>query len=210
MSFRNVGIALLILAGLDDLVPSATLFLIPHESVGAPEPSGEPLQGAVPEGLAPWSEAHHGDSFLLTPRASYDVSARVGDRDLYRWSATNALMPWDLVLTWGRLTREPYLSKVSYVHTRRFYNWSTDDSSLDLAYIRTHSANVHLIADAPRVRAALSRVRAGDVVRLEGELVDVTGPEGVWKTSLTRDDAGAGACETMHVRALTVGTKRYR
>jgi hypothetical protein len=48
-------------------------------------------------------------------------------------------------------------------------------------------------------------------VRLEGDLVDVYGPDGfVWKTSLTRTDTGPGACETLYIRAITIGTRRYR
>ena len=48
-------------------------------------------------------------------------------------------------------------------------------------------------------------------MRLEGDLVDIDGPSGfAWRTSLTRTDTGAGACETLYVRAVTIGTRRYR
>jgi hypothetical protein len=60
-----------------------------------------------------------------------------------------------------------------------------------------------------RVAAAIAPVRAGDVVRIEGALVDISGPDGIdWKTSLTRTDKGPGACETIYVRAVMVGETR--
>jgi len=40
---------------------------------------------------------------------------------------------------------------------------------------------------------------------IRGYLVDVTGPRGfAWRTSLTRDDTGAGACEIVYVETLAV------
>lgn len=208
---KTFGLALLFLIALDDFAPTVGLLVIPHESASVPEPHPEPLQGDVAPGRGPWETKRYWTVFQLTPRASYDISARVVDRDLYRLGASGALIPWDLVLTWGRLVDEPYRSGIDYVHTTRFFNWGTTNGSLDLAYIPSHAANVHLITDNWRVAAALSRIRAGDVVRLEGDLVDIVGPDGFeWKTSLTRTDVGPGACETMYVRAVTVGERLYR
>ena len=110
----------------------------------------------------------------------------------------------------GRRDERAAWSHVSYPQTGRFYNWRCDDS-LDPAYVASHTANTHLIPATGRIASALAHVRRGDVVRLEGDLVDVTGPDGfVWKTSLSRTDTGDGACETLYVRAVTIGTSRYR
>ena len=50
----------------------------------------------------------------------------------------------------------------------------------------------------------LSRLRPGQVVTLSGELVDVVRDDGVWiKTSLVRNDTGAGACEVLLVDEVT-------
>jgi hypothetical protein len=40
------------------------------------------------------------------------------------------------------------------------------------------------------------------VVTLRGRLVDVTGPKGVARTSLVREDTGAGACEILYVEGV--------
>ena len=43
----------------------------------------------------------------------------------------------------------------------------------------------------------LGRLRAGSVVELRGQLVDIEGGEGGMRTSLSRADTGAGACEIL-------------
>ena len=190
-------------------LPSIPLSFIAHETGALPNALKEPVQGERP-GEA-FSETRRGRSFRLIPQASYDVAARVASTERYRAGLSSDLLPWDFVLTWGAATREPAWSQVSYVQTGCFYNWSTHDLALDLAYVSSHTANTHLIAATGSIASVLGLVHRGDVVRLEGDLVDVDGPDGfVWKTSLTRTDTGPGACETLYVRAITIGTRRYR
>ena len=57
-------------------------------------------------------------------------------------------------------------------------------------------------ADAA-VRRALRGVRPGALIQLSGQLVEVHSPKG-WtiRSSMTRDDTGAGACEVVWVEAL--------
>lgn len=67
------------------------------------------------------------------------------------------------------------------------------------------SGNWHMIPATPEVARALGRVARGDIVRIEGELVQVTFDNGVYfRSSLTRDDEGDGACEIIRVRSIVV------
>lgn len=194
----------------NQLVPGIGLVLIPHEGVERPDPRREPLQENV-DGAPQRIERRRGRDLVVVSRARYDIAAEVVGRDHYRAGVDGALIPWDLVLAWGKLVDPPYRSKIDYLKTSRFYNWSTGDGSLDLGYIGSHSANVHLIPGSSRIGSVLARVRTGNTVRLEGDLVDITGPDSFsWRTSLTRSDSGPGACETIYVTAITVGGKRYR
>jgi hypothetical protein len=46
-------------------------------------------------------------------------------------------------------------------------------------------------------------VRVGNVVRMTGELVEAHRSDGwTWRSSLSREDSGAGACELMLVEAI--------
>jgi hypothetical protein len=68
------------------------------------------------------------------------------------------------------------------------------------------NSNTHVIPADAYVRKQLSKLRVGEVVELTGTLVDGMRDDGVWfRTSLTRTDTGAGACEVMwveHVRSV--------
>ncbi len=65
------------------------------------------------------------------------------------------------------------------------------------------SANMHIIPRNDAQRAVLDSLRKGDVVVIEGWLVDVRGPQGMrWKSSRSRGDMGAGACEIILVETI--------
>ena len=52
--------------------------------------------------------------------------------------------------------------------------------------------------------ADLARVGEGDRVRVDGWLVQLDRPGGWrWRSSLTREDSGGGACELVYVCAVT-------
>jgi len=205
---KAAAIAAVVLLAVDRFLPGIPLSFLASDSAPKPNALKEPVQEVATN--APFRETRGSRTFRLTPRASYDVAARVGRTERYRWGASGALIPWDFVLAWGAVAKEPAWSHVSYLQTGRFYNWRCDDT-LDPGYVASHSANTHLIPASGRIAFALAHARRGDLVRLEGDLVDVEGPGGfVWKTSLTRTDTGPGACETLYVRAVTIGGRRYR
>ena len=48
------------------------------------------------------------------------------------------------------------------------------------------------------------QLREGDVIVLQGYLVDVDHESGwMWRTSMSRTDTGAGACEIVYVESIT-------
>ena len=60
-----------------------------------------------------------------------------------------------------------------------------------------------MIPASPEIDRRLRAVRAGDVIRLRGYLVRVEATDGwQWRSSLSRADTGAGACELVLLEAL--------
>ena len=98
------------------------------------------------------------------------------------------------------------LRAIDISQSNRFYYWrASADSALARDSIITHSANTHVIPQNALVARQLSRLRPGQVVTLSGELVDGARDDGRWiKTSLVRNDTGAGACEVMLVSDVTI------
>jgi hypothetical protein len=187
-------------------------FALPASSVPAGDAvdwRGEPVQGET--WRTPFSWPTRRGEVQVRPRAAFDISAVVAASESYSFDDGAFLSPVDLVMTWGLLPEEPYRSRVSYYQVTRYYFWRTRDPSLDLSYIATHSANMHMIPATRNLARALAHVGGGDRVRLRGLLVDVEGASGFrWQTSLSRQDTGPGACELVWVEELQRGHRLYR
>jgi len=63
-------------------------------------------------------------------------------------------------------------------------------------------SNMHIIPANPEIAKAIKKVKRGDLVRMQGELVEVRDKDLVWKSSLTPTDTGDGACEVFRVSSI--------
>lgn len=144
------------------------------------------------------------DDISLLTRARFELTARVLSRADYSWDDGAKLVPVDLALGWGRMSDSAVLAQVDISQSGRFYRWHVKDFPIPRREIETSSANMHMIPADAGVRRELERVRRGDVVRIEGFLVDASRADGWhWKTSTTRTDTGAGACELVYVERIS-------
>ncbi len=144
--------------------------------------------------------------WLLTPRADYDITARILSSENYRFDALADLIPEDLALGWGPMSDNRVLADFDISQSVRFYTWRPR-GPLPIAResVIRHSANTHVIPADAHVRAQLEALRVGDVVRLTGTLVDGKRDDGAsLHTSLTRLDSGPGACEIMLVQSVAL------
>ena len=147
----------------------------------------------------------HRDGMTLATRAYIDLTARVLSREDYTWDAGAKLAPVDLALGWGRMSDSAVLANFDISQSGRFFYWRTKTWPIPRNEIELSTANVHMIPADAGVRGALKRVRKGQLVHIEGFLVDASGPNGWrWKTSMTRGDTGAGACELVYVESVQV------
>jgi hypothetical protein len=137
----------------------------------------------------------------LTPRAHYEVTARILARESYHFDALADLVPEDLALGWGPMSDNRILAAFDISQSARFYIWRPVSAlPIPRDAVIAHSANTHVIPADDHIRAQLAQLRVGQVVRLTGTLVDATRDDGaLLRTSLTRTDSGAGACEVLLV-----------
>jgi hypothetical protein len=174
--------------------------------------SGCPLPPRVADGAAPLQSpvpssppAFRLAAATLQPLAGFSVDARVLSREDYRLGREAQLSPTDLALGWNRMREDGVLSRLSIGQSNRWYHYRWSDAApLPPQEIARSSANMHMIPSDATTAAALHRVRAGDRVRIDGWLVEATAPDGWrWRSSLTRDDVGNGACEVVYVCSIT-------
>ena len=142
----------------------------------------------------------------ITALAGFSLQARVLGSKAYARGAESRFSPLDLALGWGPMSRDEVLSQLAISQSGRWYHYRWQGAPpLPPAQIRDHSANMHMIPGNADIAAALGRIKADQTIRLHGWLVNVETDENWrWRSSLSRSDSGAGACEVVYVCGLEV------
>jgi hypothetical protein len=144
--------------------------------------------------------------FQVVAQARFSAEVRVLARERYRLGALADVSPLDIAVGWGPMSDSAVLADLEVWQSGRVYFWQYEDEPpIPRRDIERHSANWHLVPADSAVWSKLRGLRVGDVVKLDGMLVNLENPElGSRTTSLTRDDTGAGACEIIYVESATV------
>ena len=146
------------------------------------------------------------DDYELTPRAKFEIRARVLSRKDYSWGTEADLSPVDLALGWGVMSDQAVLDRIEISQGSRWYYTRYElPAPISEKEIIQNSGNMHMVPAQNRIRKKLKEVRVGDIVRLRGTLVDIDHPSGwYWRTSLSRDDTGSGSCEIVYLEDIEI------
>lgn len=143
------------------------------------------------------------ERYQLTPLADYSIRARVLGTEHYRFDAVADLVPLDLALGWMSMSDSHILDQTHVVQLGRRLYYAMPGGVLSPETAKISAANTHVIPADDDIRSQLFELKEGDVVRLTGQLVEVTGPKGLtMRSSLRRDDSGDGACEVLYVQTV--------
>lgn len=144
------------------------------------------------------------NGFTLTPLANYKIEARVLSKEDYSSGIEAELSPTDLAVGWGPMSDEVVLNKIDILQGHRFFHWHVDEFPIPQREIEIHAANMHIIPANDTVQRQLKKVRQGQLVTIKGQLIEAKRPDGWhWRSSLSREDTGGGACELMYVTELS-------
>lgn len=138
----------------------------------------------------------------------FEIEGMILSRKRYRFDKESKLSPVDFLIAWGPLTQEPAVSQIEWSQSGRwgFFRYPAGLGLSPQTITRNHS-NMHVVPDPSDryIRRQVLRVRRGDVVRMRGYLVQIDGPDGWrWRSSRSRTDTGARACEIMFVTDIEV------
>lgn len=159
-----------------------------------------PRQGEVAEPSS-WS---HG-RYTVTPLASYELTAFVLSSRSYDEGREADTSPIDLALGWGAMSDHEIVAEFDVTQRDRWYYLRWQGSPLARDEIIRSSANTHLLPASSELASRLELVQPGQVVRLQGYLVEVSAGDGWhWRSSLERGDTGDGSCEVLWVEAVEV------
>lgn len=146
------------------------------------------------------------DAFTLTPLASFAFEARVLLVSRYRFDQESALSPYDLGIGWGPMSDTAVIEQLGLTQSSRFMYWRWRDAPpIPEAEITRSAANIHVIPANSVVERQIAALRPGQIVAAKGVLVEATRDDGWrWRSSLSRDDGGNGACELMYVESISI------
>ena len=149
------------------------------------------------------------DEYQVTKKSRFEIRARVLSTEQYYLGREADLSPIDLALGWGEMSNQALLDQIDLSQSSRWYRWRYDHSiPVSDQQIIASSSNMHMIPSRISVEDSLMDLREGDVIILKGFLVDVDHESGWrWRTSMSRTDTGAGACEIVYVESISVETR---
>lgn len=170
------------------------------------EPAQVEFQSAV------FKTSAGGIEYSVQPRFTYDLYGLVVSRhDSAAWwdyvhkEWNDNLNVVDLCVVWGDNIRRDAYRRVSFTHDQWTCWYETRSQEAWQAFDTTAISNNHLLADHPRLAAALRSARIGDQVHIRGYLADYSTPAGLTrKTSTVRTDSGNGACEVVYVEEFEI------
>lgn len=153
-------------------------------------------QNHVAQGLAPLS----GQSIEVLQPFTEDV--RILGLKNYHDDIQAKFSPVDFAVSWG-VFAEPEIASVIHVQQYdRYLKWSIPYLPVPAEQAIQMVSNIHIIPANPDIAAQLKDVTRGDYVRLKGDLVEIKDHDLVWRSSLSKDDVGDGACEVLMVKAI--------
>ncbi|MDE2419956.1 MAG: hypothetical protein KGO49_02095 [Gammaproteobacteria bacterium] len=172
-----------------------------HHPDGLVLAAHDPIQTDTTDTPFPFKE------YTIQPLADFVIDARVLSTERYYWDAGSDLVPVDLALGWGRMSDSAVIKQLKISQSGRFYFYQYNfPAPIPPEEMISHSANMHMIPSTKAIESELKSVRVGQVVHITGHLVEATIPEKHWKwrSSLSRNDSGNGACELVWVKSLSV------
>lgn len=192
--FRWLLLGLIMLAGWQYCAPAAVVYQSPGITIDQ-----------VPQQSPTQALAFQHQGFQVQPLADFVMSARVLSRKDYRFGRESKVSPTDLVLGWAALSDPEVIEQISFRQSGRWYFWQVDQFPVPRRVIETNSANMHLIPANKEVERVLKTLKPGALISLQGYLVQLDAEDGwYWRSSLTRDDTGANACELIYVQHLAL------
>jgi hypothetical protein len=137
--------------------------------------------------------------------ARYQFEARIISMAWFRKTdpvSFGKVSPMDLGVGWGRMSDSANIDALEWSHSTRFLSFKyANGLPLPLDEIIRSIANVHVLPANDDVLEKLEGLRPGQKVRVTGYLVELKG-NSRFRSSLTREDRGAGACEMMWVESV--------
>lgn len=168
--------------------------------LAAVAPSHASTAGAeynIAKGLAPSVK----DQSIAVLQPFYGNFRILGSK-VYADDAQAKFSPIDYAVSWGLFARPDIARSISVNQYDRYLNWKMDKLPVPAQQAMQMVSNMHIIPANPDIAKQIQQVKRGDLVRLQGELVEIRDKDLQWTSSLSANDIGDGACELFRVSSI--------
>lgn len=149
---------------------------------------------------------HQFNGYSMTNLQPYTGEFRVLSKENYNFGRESEISPVDFALGWDKMADPEVYKQLSIRQSNRWYHWRYENAPpIPVREIEMQSANTHLIPASKLIAKQLKAIDQDDLIYLKGQLVEVKSSDGwTWRSSLSREDTGGGACELMLVEEVRV------
>jgi hypothetical protein len=151
----------------------------------------------IAKGLAP--VVAHQSIDVLQP---FHGDFRILGSKIYTDDAQAKFSPIDYAVSWGLFAQPEIARTISVNQYDRYLNWKMPEVPIPVEQAMQMVSNMHIVPASPEIAQQIKQVKRGDLVRLQGELVEIKDQDLVWRSSLTPTDVGDGACEVFRVNSI--------
>lgn len=141
--------------------------------------------------------------YTVTELEDFSKTIRVLSTEAYSSGREADLSPIDIAAGWGPVTDPAIYQQFEISQGGRWYRWTADHFPISQREFETHSSNIHIVPANAEIAAQLKKLKRDDLIEIAGALIEVQGADGwKWRSSLSREDVGAGACELLLLKGL--------
>jgi len=159
----------------------------------------------------PFTANYGGIEYRVEPQFDYELYGMVvsyrqhdGSSLMHRRSNDHLNMA-DVCVVWSDTAFSEHLGKLDFWNGVFTCNVQTSDREAWSHFDMRELSNNHLISPDPTIRNRVGNIRIGDQIRVKGWLAHYGAVGGGMRgTSVTRDDVGDGACETIFVNEFEI------
>lgn len=143
---------------------------------------------------------------VLTSVAEFKINCKVLNTKTYGSDDMSDFCPLDIAVGWGKMSDQLVVDQIDIKQQHRWYVWHTDHFPIPRGELERSSSNIHIIPKSDEVLDQLENIIRGNIITLEGKLVNVKDNDSnfIWKTSTKRTDTGSGACEILWVEKVDI------
>lgn len=142
--------------------------------------------------------------YRITPVADFKIRARILSKQPYPNEEDADLLPMDLLLGWGRMSDTAIIEQFRLSQSLRHgFVYFDGEPAIPFQEVTRQISNAHIAPNDPMISDLLKVVKVGEIVTLEGWLINATRADGYRQASSTvRTDWQGGACEIIWVNRV--------